>query len=151
MNPFPKPPAEPLKTKRRVFTPRTKAAALLRDHGLCQDCDIQLSSATVEYDHVIACGLGGDNNLNNCACLCKSCHRKKTDRDQAAIAKTKRIHNKRHCIQTRKWSAPKLRSGGFNSRMTKSFDGKVKRRSPRRGRLPITHVDDEPTEYVSAA
>ncbi|MBL4784472.1 MAG: HNH endonuclease [Cohaesibacteraceae bacterium] len=151
MNPFPKPVAAPLKTIRRVFTPKTRAAAVSRDNGLCQDCDIHLTTGTVEYDHVIACGLGGDNDLGNCACLCKACHRAKTDRDQAAIAKTKRIHNKCHDIRTRKYCAQKIRSRGFQTRMTKSFDGTVKRRTAKRRRLPITPIDDEPTEYVSAA
>jgi len=87
--------------RRPEFTARTKVEAFTRSGGRCEKCTARLSVGNTEYDHEIACGLGGDNDVRNCIVLCRSCHRAKTyQRDVPAIAKAKRNH--RHTIGVRK-------------------------------------------------
>lgn len=47
-------------------------------------------SVAIEFDHVIALGIGGDDDPDNIVAVHKPCHRKKTDTDITRIAKCKR-------------------------------------------------------------
>lgn len=79
---------------RSEFTAKTKAQAFLDCKGLCQSCNIKLTESTgVQYDHIIACGIGGTNDSSNISVLCRNCHGAKTTRDDMPrIAKAKRAH-----------------------------------------------------------
>lgn len=122
--------AEPLKTERKEFTKATKAQAFLASGGKCAHCG-QRISGTVEYDHIIPCGNGGDNSLENCQCLCSVCHKAKTKGDVASVAKTKRMHNKANGIKTRQKQKIPSRPfpGSRASNFKKCMDGRVVRRS----------------------
>lgn len=79
---------------RLEFSAKTKLAAFQRANGHCEQCTARLAPGNVEYDHRIACELGGDNSPENCVVLCKTCHRAKTRGDAGAIAKAKRRERK---------------------------------------------------------
>ena len=79
---------------RHEFSKKTKWQAWERANGKCEGCGIELTSCRVHYDHVIPDGLGGSNDLDNCAVLCGgpgSCHDLKTRKDDVPnIARAKR-------------------------------------------------------------
>jgi 5-methylcytosine-specific restriction endonuclease McrA len=51
---------------------------------------------TPEYDHVVPAAIGGSATLENCAVVCRGCHRLKTTvRDVPEIARSRRSHEKR--------------------------------------------------------
>lgn len=81
---------------RQEFTSKTKLAAWERSNGICDTCNL-LIKGRPEYDHILPCGLGGDNSLENCAVLCKPCHSLKThskDGDRAKMSKADRLKRK---------------------------------------------------------
>lgn len=86
---------------REEFTAATKAAAALRAGGHCECCLIKILGVP-EYDHVLPCGLGGDNSLENCQVLCGKCHRLKTADDRKPMAKADRLKRKREGRERRK-------------------------------------------------
>jgi len=45
-----------------------------------------LSPQGLEIDHIIAVCLGGTNDEDNLRCLCRECHRKKTNKDLAILS-----------------------------------------------------------------
>lgn len=78
-------------TNRREFSSKTKVAAFKRDKGRCQECSKDLRPGDVFYDHIIADATGGEPTLDNCQCLCRTCHDLKTAlHDVPAAAKVKR-------------------------------------------------------------
>ena len=80
---------------RLEFTNKTKLQAWKRANGQCQKCDVELKEGNIHYDHITPCGNGGNNSLDNCMVLCRSCHGVKTaSKDMPSIAKTKRIERK---------------------------------------------------------
>lgn len=87
-----------MKRNRNEFSARVKVDAFALARGLCQKCGAYLTVGNVHYDHIIPCGLdsdGGDNSLGNCQCICKTCHTRKTSRDDLPrIAKAKRVQRR---------------------------------------------------------
>jgi 5-methylcytosine-specific restriction endonuclease McrA len=76
---------------RTEFSAKTKTAAALRANGQCEECTRRLMTGDFNYDHVIPDALGGEPTLDNCAVLCRSCHRTKTTKaDVPRIAKANR-------------------------------------------------------------
>lgn len=76
---------------RKEFTAKTKEAAAKRANGKCEECGRRLQYGEAQYDHGIPLALGGQSDLDNCRCLCKSCHLAKTTKmDVPTIAKAKR-------------------------------------------------------------
>lgn len=85
-------------TTRTEFSAKTKEAALQRSGGLCEcqkedgtRCGLPLRPGKIVYDHRNPDWLGGDNSLSNCQVLGWCCDKPKTAKDQADIAKVKRI------------------------------------------------------------
>lgn len=104
---------------RAEFTKATKRAALERSGGQCeakgkdygmpeyQRCGVSLALG-VEFDHVILEANSHDNSLENCAAICKACHRHKTTKvDIPLAAKTVRQRDKHLGIKGRKYKWPK--------------------------------------------
>lgn len=79
---------------RAEFTKATKLAAFKRANECCEDCG-NLITTRAEYDHIVPAAIGGRNDLDNCQCLCRKCHRRKTDTDWPAIARSTRLYEKR--------------------------------------------------------
>ena len=80
---------------RREFSAKTKLAAWQRCAGFCEGCTAKLFPGNTEYDHINPDGLTGTNDVENCAVLCRTCHRSKTRLDIGRIAKAKR-QERRH-------------------------------------------------------
>ena len=64
-----------------------------------------------DFDHVLEAALGGDASLDNCACVCRVCHKFKTARGITEIRKADRIRDKHNGTFPR--SRHRLRSQGF--------------------------------------
>lgn len=110
---------------RQEFSRKTKAQAFERANGCCESCSAKLKVGEVEYDHVLPCALGGDNTLENCACLCKICHNAKTGKDVGMIRKADR---QRDYLSGAKKSLGKPIPGSKRSGWKKRLDGTVERR-----------------------
>lgn len=66
---------------------RTRAVKLSR-HPLCEDCDRKgITNAATEVDHIDGKGPNGPrgHDLDNLRSLCKSCHSKKTVREDGGL------------------------------------------------------------------
>ena len=91
---------------RLEFTTQTKRDAWLRSGFACEGvlssgerCSVNLRQKRHHYDHIIACGFKGANDLSNCQVLCIPCHAEKTRKDVRFIAKAKRISDKHQGIK----------------------------------------------------
>ena len=109
-------------SNRQEFSVKTRRAAYVRSDGVCEcGCGVEFGKERVEYDHVQACDLGGDNSLENCKALRQSCHKAKTRRDMVHIKKARRGERDRLGLGRKKSSFP----GSRNSRFKKAVDGTV--------------------------
>lgn len=123
---------------RTEFTAKTKEKAYTRSFGLCEAARLQngtipgeflvcgsfLGEGNIFFEHIIQCEIGGDNSLDNCACLCKTHWRWKTaKRDLPVIAKTKRQARGARGIRK-----PSTFSCSRTSPFKKRIDGTVVRR-----------------------
>lgn len=88
---------------RRNFSNPTKRAASERANGVCEchrvpgmtPCGRPLGPGNRFYEHIIPDRAGGDNSLENCAVLTKTCWRIKTDGyDRPHVDKTKRLEDR---------------------------------------------------------
>lgn len=106
---------------RNEFPAKIKAQAALRAKGCCESCGCRLRTGYIEYDHEIPDALGGEATLENCRCVCRSCHAAKTAKDDVPrIAKAKRNFRKAHGIK-RKSRFPASRG----SKWKKKLNGEV--------------------------
>lgn len=118
---------------RTEFSKQTKREALLRSKGLCEAvgplyglaagvrCNVSLSKGFA-VDHVNPDGNGGDNTLENAACVCRICHAYKTAGDVARIAKMKRQRDRNQGIKRRK--GPPM-AGSRDSQWKRKMSGEV--------------------------
>lgn len=107
---------------RAEFSRKTKAAAALRADGKCEGCGCRIAAGNVQYDHIFEASEGGGNNLDNCAVLCKSCHKLKTATVSAPrIAKIRRQRDKHTGAKQPKSPMP----CGRKSPHKKTMGGKV--------------------------
>jgi 5-methylcytosine-specific restriction protein A len=79
---------------RTEFSAKIKILAFERSGGHCESCSAKLFPGNVEFDHVNPDGLTGTATLDNCAAVCRACHKTKTKRDVANIARAKRRERK---------------------------------------------------------
>lgn len=81
---------------RREFPRKVRAAAFLRCNGLCEGrgCGARLKTGEAEYDHILPNELGGEPTLDNCAVLCRVCHKAKTGDDIRRIRKADRMRDR---------------------------------------------------------
>lgn len=101
---------------RKEFSKKTRVQVFERAGGRCEKCGAKLKVGEGEYDHILPCALGGDNDAANAALLCVRCHRgvgAKTADDQRVISKVKRVKMKHE--GTFPPSKAKIRSRGFAS------------------------------------
>lgn len=76
------------------FTRKQRAEMFARAGGRCECCGAKLKVGEGEYDHVIAQGYGGSNDIGNGQVLCRVCHKAKTKLDVGIIAKSNRVRDK---------------------------------------------------------
>ena len=88
---------------RQEFSKAVRLAAWERCNGLCE-CGCQQKIISAEYDHFpVPAAIGGSNELSNCRVLTKRCHRVLTaEKDVPAIAKTRRVYEKRAGVRDTK-------------------------------------------------
>ena len=67
----------------------------MRFGTITRRCNAPIDLGCFHYDHIDPSWFSGCNDLDNCQVLCLPCHKEKTARDQANIAKSKRIRDKR--------------------------------------------------------
>lgn len=111
---------------RKEFPAKVKEAAYKRAAGSCEGvgCTAQLTPGKFEYDHDVACDLGGSNDLPNCIVLCSVCHKTKTAKhDLPLITKGRRIRRRGMGIKKRSTFACSR-----SSKWKKKIDGSVVRR-----------------------
>lgn len=101
---------------RREFPMKVRAAAMLRCGGNCEECGRKLVTGDIEYDHILADGLGGEPTLENCKVICRGCHKAKTRGDVARTSKAD-MQRKKH-LGIKKPSS-------FQSRFKRRMDGTV--------------------------
>lgn len=106
---------------RKEFSRKTRQQALQRAGYLCeavgsrygfeesQRCNCHLSTG-VQFDHVLPCEFGGDNDLSNCAAICIQCHKYATRNDVRQIRKSDRQRDKASGVIR---AAGKIKSAGF--------------------------------------
>lgn len=101
---------------RRNFTNATKREAFDRSNGACEchlvwqlptyksGCGVKLGPGNVFYEHISPDRLGGLNDLDNCAALCRTCWRNKSlDYDRPTIDKSKRQQDRARGIHKRQF------------------------------------------------
>jgi 5-methylcytosine-specific restriction enzyme A len=105
---------------RLEFTAETKRQASKRSGGICechlcptlkrpQGCGMPLGIGNQFYEHITQDAIKQDNDLSNCAKLCKTCWSEKTyGTDLPVIAKSKRQRDQAWGIKSRR--GPRLRS-----------------------------------------
>lgn len=86
---------------RAEFSKKTKLARFEHAKGHCEDCGCKIIGSA-EYDHVIEDTLTHDNSFENCRCLCKKCHSRKTKKNRPQIDKTRRIYEKRAGVRSKR-------------------------------------------------
>jgi 5-methylcytosine-specific restriction endonuclease McrA len=72
-----------------------------RDQGVCIDCG--RFSAKWEHDHAIPLHNGGADTLENSVTRCKSCHRRKSNNELTAKAKSDRIRQREATSKARRF------------------------------------------------
>lgn len=120
---------------RAEFSKPTKRDALKRSGGKCeatgsmyglpsgQRCNADLGYG-VDFDHIILDANSKDNSLENCAAICRKCHRWKTDHiDIPTAAKTLRQQD-RHLGIRKRSTFP----GSRDSNWKKRVNGEVVKR-----------------------
>ncbi len=88
-------------------------------------CNFPIDLGLFHYDHIIPAQMGGDNTLSNVQVLCRLCHAKKTAADVGAIAKVRRIRDRRSKSLTSKRPMP----FGRGSKFKRKIDGTIVRRA----------------------
>ena len=91
---------------RMEFAKAVKRAALARSSFVCEAineagvrCPVEIGRGKpVEFDHVLSDWMGGEPTLENCAALCRVCHKIKTALDAADRAQAKRRSDRHNGI-----------------------------------------------------
>jgi hypothetical protein len=96
---------------RLEFTSDTTRSAFNRSLGICEchlipwldrpeGCGTRLGIGNIFYEHINPDAIRPDNTLDNCAILCKTCFREKTDHyDHGVIAKSNRTRDRARGIR----------------------------------------------------
>jgi len=110
-----------------TIPPRVKARIVARQDGICAcGCGIKLGMAgeRIEFDHIVALILGGENREGNIGAVRSPCHKVKTAQDVRQKAKEARVRAKHLGIARKGAAIPGSRASGWKRKM----DGTVVRR-----------------------
>lgn len=111
--------------KRRYLTDCERFDMLAYQNGRCAVCNDDLAPGQYEFDHSVPVALGNDAKPDQAICV--PCHRAKTKRDVAGIAKARRLHRS-FVLGERKSKRP-IPSRGFSKAWRRRMDGSVERRT----------------------
>lgn len=110
--------------KRREFSRKIRAAAILRAGGRCEACMAKLKVREGEVDHILPDALGGEPTLENAQVLCSVCHKAKTADDVRRVRKADRQRDKHTgAFKASSRPIPGSKASGIRKRM----DGSVER------------------------
>jgi 5-methylcytosine-specific restriction endonuclease McrA len=110
---------------RRRLAARARLALFLKARGRCAACHLAIHAGqTWHVDHVRPLSLGGDDGPDNLQVLCRACHREKTRRDIARMAKAIRQQVRHHRADRPRRPLPCGRSSPWK----KTIGGRVIRR-----------------------
>lgn len=124
--------------------------ALWKRHGLvkCAECQFLCNDANAgavvitfpdgtglivrdfHWDHHLALVDGGTHDVKNIRPLCLHCHRDKSAREHKNNAKAKRLAAAREAHQRGEKKASRMKSRGFDTHLSKKFNGQVVPRTP---------------------
>ncbi len=109
---------------RRRFSETALAARLLEFDGRCADCGNKIGGihGRIEWDHIQALNMGGEDVIENLQPLHTGCHKQKTATDKKHMAKGDRMIRRDSGIGRQ--SRNPL-PGGKGSRWKKKLDGTV--------------------------
>lgn len=110
--------------RRTEFTVATRRAALKRAQGMCEcGCGMPLDlHKGFDFDHITPCELDGDNSLENCRVVNRTCHRAKTaSEDMPRIKKVRREDKRRNGLEAKKAVIP----GSRASKWKRTVDGRT--------------------------
>lgn len=85
------------KSDTTAIPPRVKARIALAQDGVCNcGCGVKLGQAgeRIDFDHIQALILGGENRESNLQALRYRCHKTKTSQDVKQKSKEARVRNK---------------------------------------------------------
>lgn len=110
--------------RRKEFAASVQREALERSGGICEchliphvfknACGLALGTGNTFFEHIIPDNISKDNSVRNCAALCKTCWRFKTDHhDLPIIAKSKRNFDSDNGIRRPHRSLPGSRRDPF--------------------------------------
>ena len=123
---------------RREFPKRVRLAAAERARGRCERHLWREGEAClgrpVAFDHVQADGLGGEPTLENCAALCASCHKEKTQSEDNPRMR-KADAQRRHVLFGLRGQSRPIQSRGF-PKVEKIREGLKRPLPPRREDWP---------------
>lgn len=105
-----------MRSRRDEFPAQVKVERFEFANGRCELCR-KLIVSVAHYDHYpVPAALGGTGTVDNCRCLCRICHERVTrEHDQPAIAKSKRISEKRMGLRAEKRSGFRKSPPGYDS------------------------------------
>lgn len=116
-------------TERRAMTKARRLRIYLACDGRCK-CGAKVPMEGTTIDHRLPLWMGGRDEDENLQYLCGPCDRKKTSQDATDRAKVKRLHKRAAGVEKK---GPRLQSRGFQTGLSRGFDGRVK---PRKTREP---------------
>lgn len=120
---------------RKPLTKKQRAELLLAQNGYCGcGCGVKVDhprEGSID-EHLDPLGLTGTNDLENRSIWRKPCSAAKTAKDLGDIAEAKRRAGETGQVARRQKNGPQMKSRGFQTNMTKGFDGKVRPRKPKR-------------------
>ncbi len=125
--------------ERVEFKTAVKRAVRERSGGQCESHLIprhmyglpeQCGNDAADFDHITPCAAGGDNSAENCAFLCKPCHRLKSLVDNRMAKKANRRQGKTGQQARRKRNGSKLQSRGF-SKAPAGYVSQLSKKHPR--------------------
>ncbi len=111
---------------RKSLSRNQRAELFLAHGGICHLCGTRIQAERGEawdVEHVEAREIGGRDDLDNLRPAHKACHKVKTAKDAAIIAKCNRVRNKHLGIRR-----PSRFPGARTSRWKKKMDGSVVQR-----------------------
>ena len=122
----------PAPDDRKAMTPARKRRLHMAAGGICIWCrePVPVEGPGVIYDHDLALDLGGTNDDENIGPLhTKPCNAIKTANDAVLIAKNRRRRAREDGTRRQR---QQIKSPGFQTNLTRGFDGVTRPRKPRR-------------------
>ena len=117
----------PKPARRKGFSARDVASVFIKYEARCAACAIKVQLGGYDIDHIVRLDAGGTHELENWQLLCVPCHKAKTRDDNREAKKGRRIRGETgQRARRERRGEGSIKSQGFNKKLTKGFDGKVR-------------------------